>query len=417
MAKISFKIPTDKQIWAEVDARLETIPSIIKARGQFDRNKLFEEKKRAYKEMPKRLAAEKKQNEIKAKAQAKADLAYIELRKKQGKQIVTQKELAAKFPKIVELSKQTLSIQQVQEWAEMLDQLSSAQIIQKKITRVHSVSRKLLFDYLTQAYGLYRRIRASEVADKTFQEIRATLLNKLKIKTHDDIPQASILLKLVFRDVLDKTIHLYSRAFQLADGYNTEAKDFPTFIKELGGMEKIRKAYATVIAADLEKIRKANATGIATDSGKKQSFHKKAEHFASLQAVDRMPVVKSFKLSEYDESSFSNDPNYGFLLLLAKLDHVNSTLDVLAKLPVNRKIEGEIFDFISAVESKRNSSSWHQDKKDHLASHNRKALKKLIASYNFADAEVVMDVKKKPKVVAKKIAAIPQSLAKQRAKA
>ena len=45
MAKISFKIPTDKQIWAEVDARLETIPAVIKARAQFDRQKLFDEKK------------------------------------------------------------------------------------------------------------------------------------------------------------------------------------------------------------------------------------------------------------------------------------------------------------------------------------------------------------------------------------
>jgi hypothetical protein len=42
MAKISFKMPTDRQIWAEVDARLESIPAIIKARDQFDRQTMFD---------------------------------------------------------------------------------------------------------------------------------------------------------------------------------------------------------------------------------------------------------------------------------------------------------------------------------------------------------------------------------------
>jgi integrase len=49
MTKIKFKIPSDKEIWAEIDAFLSTYPAAIaKVRGLPDRQKLFDEKKAFY---------------------------------------------------------------------------------------------------------------------------------------------------------------------------------------------------------------------------------------------------------------------------------------------------------------------------------------------------------------------------------
>ena len=208
MATAKFKMPTDKEIWAEVDARLERFPESFKQRLNLpSRDIQFKEKKAWYKDTPKRLADAKKAKEEAAKANAAADKAFTELREAHGKSVVTAKQFLEKYPK-TQIQVENLSLHEINVNADCLAQIDIAFAIRKKTIRVRAISRSLLFNYLSQAYGLYRRINKSEVADKTYEQIRSLLWNNLNVKTHEDIPRASLLLKLVFSNLLEKTIHL-----------------------------------------------------------------------------------------------------------------------------------------------------------------------------------------------------------------
>ena len=404
MAKISFKMPIDKQIWAEVDARLETIPAIIKARGQFDRQKLFDEKKAWYKDTPKRekeLAAQRKKEALKqaaeAKARADADAAYLSIRKAQGKPILTNeqiKTMVAASGNKIDIKK--ISQQELYEKYEIFEQLSAVKSIYKKVTRLKAITRKLTFEYLTQTYGLYRKIRQSEVASQTFEEIRALLWNEFKIKTHYDIPQSSLLLKLVFEGLTEKTIHLYTRSIQLADGYNTEEKDFVSFIKELGGMEKIRKAYATVIAAD---------------AGKWQSLYEiDAEYSASRNTLLSKKPFKVVQLTGPEAAEFNNDIFKYFCLVAAHIDPMGQ-LELYGQWPGNAAIANEMIAAVSAKAKKMDTPSWKAHKVKASALSADRLREKLIAKQEKQDAKDT-----KAAAAAKKNAATAKRFAKQREK-
>lgn len=404
MAITKFKIPTDKQIWAEVDARLETIPAVIKARGQFDRQKLFDEKKAWYKDTPKRekeLAAHRKKEALKraadAKVKAEVDAAYLSIRKAQGKPILTTeqiKTMAAASGNKVDIKK--ISQQELYEKYEVFEQLSAAKNIYKKVTRLKAITRKLTFEYLTQTYGLYRKIRQSEVASQTFEEIRALLWNNFKIKTHYDIPQSSLLLKLVFEGLPEKTIHLYTRSIQLADGYDTEEKDFANFIKELGGMEKIRKAYATVIAAD---------------AGKWQPLYEKdAEFSASRHALLSKEPIMVLQLTRPEAAVFSNDIFKHFCLVVAHIDATNC-LELYGQFPASEKIANEMIELVSINAKQAGTKSWlaHKAKASSLST--ERLREKLITKQEKKDEK-----DKKAATAAKKNAATARRFAKQREK-
>ncbi len=404
MAITKFKMPTDKQIWAEVDARLETIPAIIKARGQFDRQKLFNEKKAWYKDTPKRekeLAEHRKKEALKQvaenKVKAEADAAYLSIRKAQGKPILTTeqiKTMVAASGNKIDIKK--TSQQELYEKYEVFEQLSAAKNIYKKVTRLKAITRKLTFEYLTQTYGLYRKIRQSEVASQTFEEIRALLWNNFKIKTHYDIPQSSLLLKLVFEGLPEKTIHLYTRSIQLADGYNTEEKDFISFIKELGGMEKIRKAYATVIAAD---------------AGKWQPLYEKdAEYSASRNELLGVTPFKVVQLTGPEASSFTNDIFDHYCLVVAHIDPM-SQLELYGQWPGSNSIANEMIAAVSAKAKKAGTTSWKTHKAKASALSAERLREKLIAKQEKQEAK-----DKKAAVAAKKNAATAKRFAKQRSK-
>lgn len=403
MAITKFKIPTDKQIWAEVDARLETIPAIIKARGQLDRQKLFDEKKAWYKDTPKReneLAAHRKKEALKQaaenKAKADADAAYLSIRKAQGKPVLTNEQIKMMLATSGKIDLKTITQKDLYEKYEIFEQLVVATKIYKKVTRLKAVTRKLTFDYLSQTYGLYRKIRRSEVASQTFEEIRAILWNKFKIKTHYDIPQSSLLLKWVFEGLPEKTIHLYTRSIQLADGYGTEEKDFVSFIKELGGMEKIRKAYATVIAAD---------------AGKWQSLYEKdAEYSASRNKLLDAKPFKVVQLTVPEASSFTNDIFKHYCLVVAHIDPM-SQLELYGQWPASAAITNEMIKRVSVNAKKAGTPSWKVHKAKASALSAERLRENLVAKQEKQDAK-----DKKAAAAAKKNAVTAKRFAKQRSK-
>lgn len=405
MAITKFKMPTDKQIWAEIDARLETIPAIIKQHRQLDRQTMFDEKKAWYKDTPKRekeIAEHRKKEALKQaaanKARADADAAYLSIRKAQGKPVLTNEQIKAMVAASgnkIDIKK--ISQQELYEKYEVYEQLSVANNIHRRVTRLTAITRELTFDYLSQTYGLYRKIRKSEVASQTFEEIRALLWNKFKIKTHYDIPQSSLLLKFVFEGLPEKTIHLYTRSLQLADGYDTEEKDFASFIKELGGMEKIRKAYATVIAADAGKWLPL--------------YEKDAEYSASKNELLSAQPFKVVQLTGSEASNFTNDIFKHYCLVVAHIDPM-SQLELYGQWPASNAIANEMIAAVSAKAKDVGLPSWKAHKAKASAFSAEQLREKLITKQKKQDAK-----DKRAAAAAKKNAAIAKKFAKQRAKA
>ena len=360
-------------------------------------------KKAWYKDTPKRekeLAEHRKKEALKqaaeAKARADADAAYLSIRKAQGKLILTNEQIKTMVASGNKIDIKKISQQELYEKYEIFEQLSAAKNIYKKVTRLKAITRKLTFEYLTQTYGLYRKIRRSEVASQTFEEIRALLWNKFKIKTHYDIPQSSLLLKWVFEGLPEKTIHLYTRSIQLADGYDTEEKDFVSFIKELGGMEKIRKAYATVIAAD---------------AGKWQPLYEKdAEYSASRNELLGAVPFKVVQLTGPEASSFKNDIFKHYCLVVAHIDPM-SQLELYGQWPASAAIANEMIKRVSANAKKAGTPSWKTHKAKASALSAERLREKLISKQEKQDEK-----DKKAATAAKKNAATAKRFAKQREK-
>ena len=144
MVKVKFKMPTDKQIWLEVDEHLATFPEAFKKIGRLpDRQVLFDEKKAFYKATPEReqkLAISREKEALKlaaaAKAQIEADDAYIALRKAQGKAVITVQIFKSKFPKIREQDIEPLSQQALHERYEAAVLMGEAISIQNQIYKL-----------------------------------------------------------------------------------------------------------------------------------------------------------------------------------------------------------------------------------------------------------------------------------------
>lgn len=347
MSGAKYKMPSDEQIWAEVEARLATFPKVQPAGMNLpSADELFHSRKQWHLDTPKRLAAERKAKEAAKKERADVDEAYIAIRKAQGKPIYTMGELKKKYPEIFESSVKDYTQQELYERADVLEQLSTAKEIRSKVSRVRAITKKLLFEYLTQCYSLYLNITKSEVADRAFDEIRGILKSVYNVNTHYDIPRASLLLKLVFDGAPNKTIHLYTRAFQLADGYDVEPTEFKEFITGIGGLEKIRKAYATVIAAD---------------SGKQTLLEKKAEDAASLMALYRIDPLRVFQLTSIERNRFKNDIDGRFCLVLAHIDALNQ-LEVYGQVKASSGFINETLSEISRIAKDNQSADWLNDK-------------------------------------------------------
>lgn len=347
MVTAKFKMPTDKQIWAEVDEQLARFPESFKLINRVpERQALFDQKKAWYLDEPKRQAtadaALQKANKAKA-MQIDADAAYLELRKAQGKPIITIKKFKAQYPQIKEAVLKTYSQQKLHEAYEWVGFIVDAKAIQGRYIRLQAATKALTYQYLTKTYGLYRRIVKSEAADIAFDEIRAMLWNDYKIKTHYDIPRSSLLLKLIFEGALEKTIHLYTRSFQLADGYDVEEADFTDFIKQIGGMEKIRKAYATVKGADAGTWRPA--------------YEVDAEYSASRNELLGAEPFKVVQLGRVEATSLKNDILENFCLILARIDPM-SQLELYGQLPANSAITNDIIQRLTNKHRKAGTPSW-----------------------------------------------------------
>ena len=393
------KMPSDKQIWAEVDKQLAVYPEVVKkVKGIPNRQDLFDRKKAWYTDAPKRLQqqqAAEKAKEAAAKKQAEEDKAYIALRKAQGKPVVTVKKFKTDFPNIKEDKLTQCSAKELHERYEMVGFIIEANAILGKYKRLQAATRELTYKYLSQTYGLYRRIIKTDAAEMTFESIKASLWDDYKIKTHYDSHRASILLKWVFDGLGDKTVHLYSRCFQLANGYDVDEADFTDFIKQMGGMEKIRKAYATVIGADAGTWRPA--------------YVQDAENSASLNELLGQKPLTVVQLTGKEGAAFSNDMFGYYCLVVAHIDPLNQ-LELYGQWPANTAIENDILSRISNKNRVAGKANWVENKAKATALSAERLQKEIVTK-----AEKQKAKEKKAEAAAKKAAATEKRFAKQRA--
>jgi hypothetical protein len=398
MAREKIKMPSDKQIWAEVDKQLAVYPEVVKnVNGIPNRQDLFDKKKAWYKDAPKRLQQQQaadKAKEAAAKKQAEEDKAYIALRKAQGKPVITVKRFKTDFPNIKEDKLAKCSAKELHERHEMVGFIMEARAILSKYKRLQAATRELTYKYLSQTYGLYRRIIKTDAAELTFESIKASLWDDYKIKTHYDSHRASILLKWVFDGLGDKTVHLYSRCFQLANGYDVDEADFTDFIKQMGGMEKIRKAYATVIAADAGTWRPV--------------YVKDAEYSASLNELLGQKPLTVVQLTGKEGAAFRNDMFGYYCLVVAHIDPLNQ-LEMYGQWPANTAIENDILSRISNKNRVSGTTNWIENKAKATALSAERLQKKMATKDEKQKAK-----EKKAAAAAEKAAATEKRFAKQR---
>lgn len=391
-------MPSDKEIWAEVDKQLALYPEVFKTIKRIpNRQDLFDQKKAWYKDAPKRLKAQQaveKAIEQAAKKRADDDKTYLAMRKAEGKPVITIKKFKKDFPSVNDDKLKEYSVKDLHERYELIGFIGEAKAIQSKVKRLQAATRELTYKYLTQTYGLFRRIIKSQAAALTFEDIKAALWNDYKIKTHYDSHRASIILKWVFDGLSDKTVHLYSRCFQLANGYDVEEADFTDFIKELGGMEKIRKAYATVIAADAGTWRPV--------------YEKDAEYSASLNELFSKNPLAVVQLASGEGALFNNDMFGYYCLVIAHIDPLNQ-LEIYGQIPSSAAVANDIVSRISNKHRAAGTRDWIEHKAKATALTAKRLREKIKVK-----AEKLEAKEKKAVAAAKKAADTEKRFAKKR---
>lgn len=106
-----------------------------------------------------------------------------------------------------------------------------------------AIGRQMLYDLLGKIYALSEELDASADKDCLVQSIKIELANKWGIKTQENTSPTTALVRYITR-ADRKTAHVYARAIEAAKNRGISLDKFPGFIREHGGIEKIREVGA-----------------------------------------------------------------------------------------------------------------------------------------------------------------------------
>jgi len=101
---------------------------------------------------------------------------------------------------------------------------------------------------MAEIYGEYLKIENGGEAGLVYQQLK-----RFAGKTHEDTPNASLLVKVIFPNFSSKRVHVQSRVFEYAKQVNIQSSDYIDFLKREGGSEKVR-AKAVKMDAAAKKI-------------------------------------------------------------------------------------------------------------------------------------------------------------------
>lgn len=321
---MSADIPSDEELLKEIQAKIMVLstPHNVAKYGKPDIQTLIAERRQWYADKPKRAAAAAKYEAERKKEAEKAERQYRRELKKQGKPIIKQDELIVQYPTVAFLKERKLTQPELQRYAEMLSALGAASELYKEgqaIEQQYLVpGRKKMAELVAKAYGLYRRVEASTLKEEIYEEMAKILKSHFGIGVHVDTPNATLLLKMVFPSMKSKAAHQYGRALDFALSYEVAADDYVTFIKEHGGYEKIRRAYAKVLAAD---------------AGKLLPLQKQAAEVATLEFMSGLePVVKVQLTAPEGRQLRKYQSAQGYHYLIADID-MHNNMEILCAIP------------------------------------------------------------------------------------
>lgn len=392
MAENHTRIPTDDEIKLEVAERIKNTSQaeIDRLGGKAYPENLFNSIKRKY-------TNNKPVRVLTADEQEKA---YITKLVAQGIPILEQDKLQDKFPRYQRFSGSKMTQNELQRHNQIATFMYAASAITHKVHAIEqkyfTAGRKKLLETLGETYGLYRRIKQSDVSEETFDSFAATLKAAFKIATHNDTPDATTMVKLLYVHMTDKTAHLYARAIQFAYMYEVEEADFHNFIKEVGGLEKIRKAYAMVLAAD---------------KGKKNVREFNIDEVTTLNFLASIPTFKVVPLTSQEANQIPQD-DLKYCYLLAHVDPMNE-LEIIAPIPISPQLQKLMLS--SITQATQNNNEW-QSLREKIASHTTAKEKEREAKKKVAASKKALLKQKKTASIAKKNAAFAKSAAKAAAK-
>ena len=317
---MSKKIPSDEEILKELKAKIAvlSLPVMVARNGEPDIAKLVEERRQWYRDQPKRDAADAQRK----KEVEKAEKQYLLELKKLGKPVIKQSELIAQYPTVEVLRQGTLTQRELQRYAEILQALGTASELHKEGKAIEqqyfAPGRKKTGELIAKVYELYLFVQSSALRDEIYEQMAAILKQSYSVTVHRDTPNATLLLKMIFPDMQSKTAHQYGRGLEFARAYEVAPKDYVEFITEYGGYEKIRAAYAQVLAAD---------------AGKLLPLQKRAAASATRTFVNtREPIVRMQLTAEQGHELRRYQSLSGYSYLIARVD-MHNYLEIIAAIP------------------------------------------------------------------------------------
>jgi len=248
---------------------------------------------------------------------------------------ISQSELQKKYPFFEPLKRPNLSQAKLHEYAELLDNVMLAADLNKEAKAIDKQyfepGRKKMSALVAKIYALYLSVEASKQKREIYDEYRAVLKTNFKVTVHEDAPRSTLVMKIVLPKIDSKTAHLYGRALDLAKGYEVDPKDYVDFVKGLGGYEKIRKAYAQVLAADAGKMLPLQR--YAADSATRAFV-------SGLKPVAAYMLTKEegYKLNRYQSAE-------GYCYLITRID-MHGYMEILSPIPPGAGWEDQLLKHI-----------------------------------------------------------------------
>ena len=152
--------------------------------------------------------------------------------------------------------------------------------VDEYVHKANDVLYALLGDVLQFAMDIFQTGDAEVVVEN----LRKTLRTKHNIKTQKNTPQLTVIVRYVVR-TSRKTAHVYSKALQVAIDNNVSPADLPEFIKQHGGIDRLRNGIVTAEVkeqqaagrANLKNLYKAMTTALLTRNIGTVKFRE--EHF------------------------------------------------------------------------------------------------------------------------------------------
>jgi hypothetical protein len=197
-----------------------------------------------------------------------------------------------------------------------------ASYVSEFVTRANSE----LYAILAEILKLHEMITTSAKKERLVKQMRRLLKDNYNIKTQTNTTTTSLVVKYVTR-ASRKTAHVYGKVLDIAIGDGITSDGLVDYIKDKGGIDKVRKA---VVSAETARQQQQEQTALET--ALKQHLANLAEPIATLKLPD-----KPFSI-------FPGALDVAFYHLLCEFNLKTNQYEIVAVMYPNCKLESQSMD-------------------------------------------------------------------------